>query len=220
MRPDTDDGFLAAGRRAWARPLTEREEAARRAALALQVLGENLLLHVASAEQLDALAESLEALSSALPTSTARSRYDLLPQGAASVVHALETHAIGGLANPFAIPLETTIDEQGQVRAVTSFGPAYEGTPGVVHGGFVAAVFDQLLGAAAATTGQAMVTGTLTVRYRRPTPVGTELVFRTGLEAAEGRRLVVSGRCQAGEEVTAEAEAIFVTVDEARYTRR
>ena len=57
------------------------------------------------------------------------------------------------------------------------FGSAYEGPPGHVHGGFVAAAFDEVLGYVQSLGGRPGMTGTLTVRYRSPTPLYTELRF-------------------------------------------
>ena len=215
----TEDVFEMA-RRLSGRTPSEREIAARRASQAVRELGERLVIHDASAEVLHSLAEAVAALASTLPTMPGDSRYSGLADGAATVVHALETHAVGGPVNPFAIPLRTDIDEAGGVLGETSLGAAHEGTPGVVHGGFVAAIFDQLLGAAAAGAGRAMVTGTLNVRYKRPTPTGERLFFAARLASVEGRRLVVTGECVSRGEITAEAEAVFVTVDPGRYVRQ
>ena len=215
----TTDDLFALARELRERKPSERELAARRAAEAVRELGERLVVHDASAEQLDALTDAVVELAATIPALPGGSRYAGLPDGAASVVHALETHAVGGPANPLAIPLTIDMNEAGEVRGETSFGAAHEGTPGVVHGGFVAAIFDQLLGAAAAAAGRTMVTGTLTVRFTRPTPVGERLVFAARLASVEGRRLVVTGECVAGGEMTAESEAVFVSVDSGRYVR-
>jgi len=55
----------------------------------------------------------------------------------------------------------------------------YEGPPGAVHGGIVAAYLDEVLaGAAVHHTGRLYVTGELSVRYVRPTPVERPLLGR------------------------------------------
>ena len=61
------------------------------------------------------------------------------------------------------------------IKGTVTFGSAYEGPPGHVHGGYVAAAFDELLGMTQSLGGMPGMTGTLTVRYRRPTPLRTEL---------------------------------------------
>jgi acyl-CoA thioesterase FadM len=77
----------------------------------------------------------------------------------------------------------------------------------------LAAAFDELLGMTQSLSGQPGMTGTLTVRYRRPTPLHHDLRFEGTLERVEGRKIFTRGRCFAGETLTAEAEGLFVRVD-------
>ena len=44
---------------------------------------------------------------------------------------------------------------------VVTFGDAYEGPPGCVHGGFIAASFDEMLGFVAGATGKPGMTARL-----------------------------------------------------------
>jgi uncharacterized protein (TIGR00369 family) len=70
----------------------------------------------------------------------------------------------------------------------------YEGPPGAVHGGIVAAYLDEILGGAAVrATGKIAVTGELTVRYVRPAPSQTPLLGRGRLVADYGRYVDVEG---------------------------
>ena len=121
-----------------------------------------------------------------------------------------------GKANPLAPPI---VLEQSDDRIIgrVRFGVAYEGPPGCVHGGYVAASFDELLGATQGLGGQPGMTGTLIVRYRRPTPLLVDLTFEGRLDRVEGRKTFVTGQCFADGELTAEAEGIFVSVDLAKF---
>jgi hypothetical protein len=74
----------------------------------------------------------------------------------------------------------------------------------------VAALFDQILGQHNLSTGIPAMTGTLTVRYRRPTPLFTELRFEARTRSREGRKVITEGWLKAGDEVTAEAEGLFI----------
>ena len=56
--------------------------------------------------------------------------------------------------------------------ATSGRSAAYEGPPGLVHGGVVALLLDQILGGAADHAGVPGMTGTLTVRYRKGTRLG------------------------------------------------
>jgi acyl-coenzyme A thioesterase PaaI-like protein len=70
----------------------------------------------------------------------------------------------------------------------------YEGPPGAVHGGIVAAYLDEILGGAALrATGRPSVTGELTVRYVKPVPSETPLLGRGRLVADYGRYVDVEG---------------------------
>ncbi len=82
-----------------------------------------------------------------------------------------------------------------------------------MHGGFVAAAFDEVLGFVQSTTGQPGMTGTLTIRYRRPTPLDTDLRFEATVQRVDGRKIFAEGRLYAGDVLTAEAEGIFISVD-------
>jgi acyl-coenzyme A thioesterase PaaI-like protein len=130
--------------------------------------------------------------------------------------HAFFDHSpFAGRANPLAPPIEMEIDGQ-RVIARVHYGAAYEGPPGSVHGGHIAAAFDEVLGMAQSLGGQPGMTGTLTVRYRKPTPLHTDLRIDASIDRLEGRKTFTTGAMYAGDTLTAEAEAVFINVDMAR----
>lgn len=197
---------------------TPRAKASRRAADALRRLATRLVTTVAGTEEIDRWAAALEGLDTEDAPSAGRSRYDAYPATALAVAASFVTHPVGGAANPVAVPMTMAIDaDAGTVRGECSYGSLYEGTPGVLHGGFVAATFDQVLGGAAALGGEPAVTGTLTIRYVRPTPIDVPLVFEAEFLGRRGRKVDVGGRCVAGGVVTAEATAVFVTIQDERF---
>jgi hypothetical protein len=57
------------------------------------------------------------------------------------------------------------------------FPLVYEGPPGLVHGGFLAAFFDCVIQHHSCVTGLSGKTRSLNVTFRRPTPILTELRF-------------------------------------------
>ena len=127
--------------------------------------------------------------------------------------HAHFDHSpIIGLANPIAPPLTVEWGE-GVVICRATFGSAYEGPPGSVHGGWVAAAFDEVLGMAQSFGGDPGMTGTLTVKYRKPTPLHRELRFEGTLDRVEGRKKFTIGKLYDGDTLTAEAEGLFISVD-------
>jgi len=58
-----------------------------------------------------------------------------------------------------------------------TFPLVYEGPPGLVHGGFLAVFFDCVTQQQNCAVGLSGKTRSLTVTYRRPTPLETELTF-------------------------------------------
>ena len=124
-----------------------------------------------------------------------------------------------GLANPLAPPLHIEEEDQWCVVGRVTYGAAYEGPPGCVHGGYVAAAFDEVLGFVQGLSGEPGFTGTLTVRYRRPTPLHTELRLLGEIARVEGRKIFAEGRLYAGETLCAEAEGLFIMPHPEQYER-
>jgi acyl-coenzyme A thioesterase PaaI-like protein len=197
----------------------------RRVGEAMRLVIDRLVATTAPSDELIKAAEALEAIAATL---------DEFPQGRlfegfAESANAGNTHAffdnspIIGRANPLAPPIDVEMTDDKVIGRVR-FGAAYEGPPGCVHGGYIAASFDEVLGMTQSLSGHPGMTGTLTVRYRRPTPLHTELRFEGELDRVEGRKIFTVGRVYNGDEVTAEAEAVFITVDFAKiaelYARR
>ena len=121
-----------------------------------------------------------------------------------------------GRANPLAPPIELRL-EDGRIIGRATFGAAYEGPPGSVHGGFVAAAFDEVLGSTQSLSGAPGMTGRLTVHYRSPTPLHTELRFEGELVSVTGRKILTRGELFAGDILCAEAEGLFISVDIAKF---
>ena len=117
-----------------------------------------------------------------------------------------------GLSNPLAPPMHLRIEGERVVGTVVCGSP-YEGPPGHVHGGFIAAMFDDLLGVAQSVSGNHGMTGRLTIHYRSPTPLHTELRLEGWLERADGRKILCRGTLHHGDVLCAEAEGLFITVD-------
>lgn len=117
-----------------------------------------------------------------------------------------------GPLNAIAPPVEFTFDGERMTGSGTLDAP-YTGPPGTVHGGVVALVLDELLGAVNACLGLGAYTGTLTIRYERPTPIGQELSFEARVERTEGRKVFTVGTISAAGTVTARAEGVFIRVD-------
>ena len=94
-----------------------------------------------------------------------------------------------------------------------------EGPPATVHGGHVALMFDDALGALVDAQKREdgvsafYVTASLHVNYRRPTPLHAELVVTAWVDRQQGRKMWVKATMgPAGGETTAEAEGLFIAM--------
>ena len=129
-----------------------------------------------------------------------------------------------------------------EVRAFLSTGSGVNGFPGVAHGGFVAAIIDEVMGFLinsnrAATEiagsppengnssqpdrqvvpmtapGLSIMTAELTIKYRRPVPTGEALMVRTWIERVEGRKIFVKATVEGEERVVlSEGFGVFVAL--------
>lgn len=105
-------------------------------------------------------------------------------------------------------------DGRRHVEARVVCNQLYEGPPHGVHGGYVAGLFDDVLGSTIRLVdGPSAVTGTLEVKYRKLTPLDTELHFVAWVDHTSGRRIHSKATCHANGVLTAEAEALFIRVD-------
>ena len=124
-----------------------------------------------------------------------------------------------GLQNPVGLKLAFYEDRRsGQVQAEFTIPDEYQGYPGVVHGGIVAAILDEVAGRAViieAGDDNLMATLRLTIRYRRPTPTETPLTAVGWVERMGGTGARVAGEVRLPDGiVTAECEAILAHVPE------
>lgn len=118
-------------------------------------------------------------------------------------------NAVIGLRNPIAPPLHLEQGEDGMVHTDFFLHRGYEGPPGLTHGGVSALILDQVLGYTATVSGSPGMTGTLTLRYRNPTPLGS-LRAEAWLDRIDGIKAFIAGRIVDGATVCVEAEGIFI----------
>jgi acyl-coenzyme A thioesterase PaaI-like protein len=124
----------------------------------------------------------------------------------------LERSPISGHSNPLAAPLVVDeFDEAGVLHAHATYGYAYEGPPGHLHGGCVAGAFDEMVGVGQVPSGGMGYTGTLSVKFRRPTPLHTRVDYEAGVSNVNGRKTTVWSRSYANGELLCEAEALMIS---------
>lgn len=81
----------------------------------------------------------------------------------------------------------------GTLVCTYRFPERFMGGPGLVHGGAIAAVMDDVLGTVTLANRNPAVTGRLTIDYRRPVVCGHEVTVRAWEESTEGRKITVKG---------------------------
>lgn len=119
-------------------------------------------------------------------------------------------NAVIGLANGVAPPLTLVYPPEGGSRAEFSLGAPHEGPPGCVHGGISMMVLDAILGSAAARDEKAAYTGTITVRFLRPTLLFTPLTATARVTERSGRKKIVQGSIADEHGDTVVAEGVFI----------
>ena len=181
-----------------------------RAVKRLIELTAHLDVHECDLSQVDALTVDIDAISDRLePLPSLHAKGGLGAVGGDDGA-LLERSGISGRSNPLAAPVQWVMHDDTAVGWAT-YSPAYEGPMGHVHGGFVAAAFDDLMGSAQTLSGLAGYTGTLTVRMLRPTPLGRRIDYEAGIIRVEGRKIFVWGTASCDGERLAEAEIVFIS---------
>lgn len=107
------------------------------------------------------------------------------------------------------------------VRVSATCPESWVAGPAIAHGGWTAAVFDDVVGRSVVARGERPVTAHLGVDYLLPVPVEHALSVRAHVARAEGRRRHVEAVLELAStgEVLARAEATMVVVDESHYER-
>jgi len=176
-------------------------DAADRLGAALRGFADVVVRTGAAPAELAAAAATVEQLAQRLATGEPHERVHDSPYHPMSLV--------GGTAHPIAPQLHVAASVEG-VSGTVLLGPAYEGGPGLVHGGVLSLVFDHVMGQAVFSAGHSAMTVSLEVRYEAPTPLEVPLAVSAWVEGTDGRKVFVAAQVAADGVVTARARAVFV----------
>lgn len=176
--------------------------AARRVVAALLHTGDRSPVEMAAvAAQLDAVAQHLER-----HAPTREERLVDMWSGEGVTRH----DPVTGPENAIAPPLHLVGLDDGSIEGRVVLGLPYQGPPGCVHGGISALLIDHALGVANHWAGESGMTGTLTLRYHRPTPLFEELVVHARQVSVDGRKIRTTGELTANGEVCVSADSVFI----------
>lgn len=133
---------------------------------------------------------------------------------------ALSFQPVSGKSNALAVPAQYFKGE-GYMLGKVNFQAAYEGAPGIVHGGYTAAVMDEVFGVAMSHSDIDVpcMTGTLKVIYRSPVPINTDITYKAWLDREEGRKVFM--KCVVtdnNDNLLCEGETIFLKIDPSVYS--
>ena len=81
----------------------------------------------------------------------------------------------------------------------------------------MAAVFDEALGLACVFSGVPGMTGEITVRYRKPTPIEVPLRLEARFDRQDGRKIYNSGELYAGDLLVAESSGVFISIEREKF---
>jgi acyl-coenzyme A thioesterase PaaI-like protein len=118
--------------------------------------------------------------------------------------------------------------ENNHLLADVWFGPHTEGPPESVHGGAIAAVLDEAMGAVCWMNGHPVVGARITITYLHMTPLGFVGRVESWIEQIDRRKIFLKSQLSdAHGKIHAEGEALFIELqpelkarlDEARKRR-
>jgi acyl-coenzyme A thioesterase PaaI-like protein len=134
------------------------------------------------------------------------SEFDYTPE---DLTRCMPYSPISGRKNPIA-PAISLWAQGRQVRGRVVFCATYAGPPDTVHGGIIAAVFDELLSMANVVNGIAGFTGSLTIKYHHGTPIDAPVELSAECIRVSGRKVISRGEMRSKGKVTAAAEGLFI----------
>ena len=201
----------------------EVTEARARAGRAIRDVGHELVGHVADAELIEEVADTLDGLAKRLREGDVRHRVRehradrwLEPVADGGRMVSYDERPFSGRSSPWGVDLE--VHRHGnEIEAILTLRSAHEGAPERSHGGIVAGLFDDVFGFVLDVVQEAAFTGELTIRYEAPTPLHRPIACRGRLARREGRKLFIEGELvdvtTEGQPVVARGRAVFISVD-------
>ncbi len=156
------------------------------------------------------VAATIEVATAQLAHPTFQRTLDIAPDS-----YRRELSLVNGHSHPFAPQLEMRPTDAGY-EGTAVLGAAYEGAPGLVHGGVLSLLFDHVMAWATTRVGEygPAMTATMTLSYRHPTPLAVPLRIAARVERVSGRKVHVAATMTANGVVTVEGTGLFIKLSE------
>lgn len=118
-----------------------------------------------------------------------------------------------GRDNPLGFKAAIVVDRDRQSAQCTlTVAAEYQGWQGMVHGGIISALLDEVCAYAGMTVADSVVTGELKTRFRKPVPVEREVTVAAQVVNHVRRAVLVEATLTMAGEVLASAEAKMMVV--------
>lgn len=122
-----------------------------------------------------------------------------------------------GSDNPVGFKATIEVDSDKQSAQCTlAVAAEYQGWKGVVHGGIISALLDEVSAYAGMTVSDTVVTGELTTRFLKPVPVEQDLTVSAQVVKQLRRVVTVEARLVMQGEILASSEAKMVVMRPAK----
>ncbi|MCC5467887.1 PaaI family thioesterase [Pelosinus baikalensis] len=119
-----------------------------------------------------------------------------------------------GKDNPIGLKLEF-VEEEDTYRTTFTAKPEHQGYDGIMHGGLVSTLLDEVMARYINMKGFNAVTARLEVRFRQPTPLGQQLTVRAKIISQRGKLYEIKSELSLPDgTVTAEGKATIAVVED------
>lgn len=118
-----------------------------------------------------------------------------------------------GPKNPFGLKLSFREQDDTYISEFTG-QPQHQGYDGIMHGGIVSTLLDEIMARYLYAKGMNAVTARLEVRYNKPTPIGVPLLLKGRITKSKGRLYETEGTIELPDgTVTAQGTAKVFVID-------